>query len=60
MSTIVLKKSEDIDKLKSKMESARKEIQGLDAKKYSGVIQLKEDPVKYQKRIREEWNGKSD
>lgn len=60
MKTVILKKSEDIDKLKSKMESARKEISGLDAEKYSGVIQLREDPVKYQKRIREEWDGNSD
>ncbi|HEX6983206.1 MAG TPA: hypothetical protein VF181_10635 [Balneolaceae bacterium] len=60
MSITVLKKGEDIAELKSKMKSAREDIKGLDAKKYLGVIELKEDPVKYQKRIREEWNGNSD
>lgn len=60
MSVIILKKGEDIDKLKSKMNDARKKMQGLNAQKYTGVIKLKEDPVSYQKRIRKEWNGNSD
>lgn len=60
MNVVVLKKSEDVDKLKSRMESARSKMPGFDAKKHSGVIQLKEDPMEYQKRIRKEWNGTSD
>lgn len=60
MSTVILKKNEDIGKLKSKMNAARKKMKGLDAKKYSGVVKLKEDPVRYQNRVRSEWNGNSD
>lgn len=28
----------------------------LQAKKHSGVIKLREDPLQYQKRVRDEWN----
>ena len=28
---------------------------GLDAKKYSGVIKLKEDPLAIQRKLRNEW-----
>jgi hypothetical protein len=28
----------------------------LKASKYCGVLQLREDPLVYQKRIRDEWN----
>jgi hypothetical protein len=27
----------------------------LDAKKYSGIIKLEEDPIEIQKRLRNEW-----
>jgi len=60
MSVVILKKGEDINKLKSKMNAAREKMKGLNAKKYSGVIKLTEDPIAYQKRMRSEWNGNSD
>jgi hypothetical protein len=52
---IKLKKDESIKELKAKLKNAQKNMMGIDAKKYSGVIKLKEDPVKYQKKMRNEW-----
>lgn len=43
----VKKKLESVLKAKSKG--------GLNAKKYLGVIKLKEDPMLIQKRLRDEW-----
>ncbi|TYP93418.1 hypothetical protein LX73_1122 [Fodinibius salinus] len=53
---ISLKKSEDIEQLKETLDFAQNIIDGISARKYSGTITLKEDPVAYQKRIRDEWN----
>ncbi len=53
---INLKKDESIEQLKEKFYGAQQKNRGLDAKKYSGVINIQEDPVEYQKRIRNEWN----
>lgn len=53
---INLKKDENIKQLKEKLENAQINMKGIDAKKYSGTITLKEDPVEYQKRMRSEWN----
>jgi len=33
-----------------------KPIKIFDAKKFAGKIQWNEDPVAYQKRVRDEWN----
>ena len=33
----------------------RKKKKSIDLKKYCGVIELKEDPLKLQKKLREEW-----
>ncbi len=30
-------------------------LKGLDAKKYCGKLKIKEDPLKIQKRLRNEW-----
>lgn len=53
---ITLKKDENVEQLKKKLQSAQKNTGGIDAYKYSDTITLKEDPLKYQKRIRNEWN----
>jgi hypothetical protein len=37
-----------LEKLKSR--------KGLDAKKYCGVIKLKENPLTIQKKVRDEWS----
>jgi hypothetical protein len=42
-------------KLKSK-KSASKKLTREKLKKYAGSIQLSTDPLKYQKKIRSEWN----
>jgi hypothetical protein len=33
-----------------------KKKKSIDIKKYCGVIVLKEDPIKLQKKLRDEWN----
>ncbi|MBV6441370.1 MAG: hypothetical protein EPGJADBJ_03054 [Saprospiraceae bacterium] len=43
---------EEIKKALERLPSGKR----LQAKKYSGAIKLREDPLKYQKRIRDEWN----
>ena len=44
----------EIEAIEKKLYS-RKSSTGLDAKKYNGVIKLKEDPLKIQKKMRDEW-----
>lgn len=39
-----------LDKLYQNIQS-----KGVNVKKYCGIIQLKEDPLSYQKRVRSEW-----
>lgn len=57
MITIIKKlaKKKDLDKL-LKSSTAQKPRKLLDAKKYYGTIKLDEDPVKIQRRLRNEWN----
>jgi hypothetical protein len=45
------KEIEKINKQLSQIPSRKK----LDAKKYCGVIKLKEDPLAIQKKLRDEW-----
>jgi hypothetical protein len=45
------KEMEEINKKLSRMPSRKK----LDARKYCGVIKLKDDPLVIQKRLRDEW-----
>ena len=35
--------------------AANKQRKSLDAKKYFGILKLKEDPVKIQRKLRNEW-----
>jgi hypothetical protein len=53
MVTIIKKGSnrKEIQKKLSKIKSKKR----LDAKKYCGTVILKEDPVKIQKKLRNEW-----
>jgi hypothetical protein len=51
---LVLKKGAN----KKEMESISKKLPkkaGVDTKKYSGLIKLKEDPLDIQKKMRDEW-----
>lgn len=53
--TIILKKGqhlEDVLPKKTLVEGIKK----LNAKKYVGVLNLKEDPLEIQKRMRNEWD----
>ncbi len=55
---LVLKKGaskKEIEAIEKKL-FRRKAKSGFDAKKYNGVIRLKEDAMEIQKRLRNEWD----
>ena len=56
MTVITLKKNEIKKITEKKVRHAEKQRKGLNAKQYCGKIRLKEDPLTYQRRIRDEWN----
>jgi hypothetical protein len=56
--TLILRKGaskEEIKKINTKLSKSRKNKKGFDAFKYCGVIELTEDPLTIQKRLRDEW-----
>jgi hypothetical protein len=57
MATVIkLKRDASEEELKKIQEQvARETKKGFDAYKYCGVIKLTEDPLEFQKRIRDEW-----
>jgi len=50
----VIKKGSSRSSIKKSLEKL-KSHKGIDAKKHSGVITLKETPLTIQKKIRDEW-----
>jgi uncharacterized protein (UPF0335 family) len=54
---LVLKKDagkKEIDQIDKKIYQ-QKSIKGFDAKKYNGVLKIKDDPLKIQNKLRNEW-----
>ena len=54
--TIVLNKNagkEEVNKLLNTLKNAKKK--GFNARKYSGILNFKTDPVKIQRELRNEW-----
>jgi len=54
---LILKKGaskKDIEAIEKKLYK-EKTLSGFNAKKYNGIIKLKEDPLAIQKRLRNEW-----
>ena len=45
---------DNMNELLKKLEK-RKRLKGVDAKKYCGVLKLKEDALELQKSLRDEW-----
>jgi len=60
MSMITIRKHEDVLEIRSRMLRGLKGVKALSVKKYSGRLKLKEDPMDYQKRVRQEWNEHTD
>jgi len=54
MSIIILKNKQKKEKAQNVINRVKQE-KGLEAKKYCGKINLKQDPLLYQKRMRNEW-----
>jgi len=44
-----------IEKILEKLKR-KKASEGIDAYKYCGIIELHEDPVEYQRKVRNEWD----
>lgn len=53
---IHLRKDETIEQLHKKLQRAQKNLKGINTGKYSGSIAINEDPIAYQKKMRNEWN----
>ena len=55
--TITIKKGDSIEKINKQLTKLGKKAskKGLDAMKFCGTINLKEDPLEIQKRMRDEW-----
>jgi hypothetical protein len=51
---LVLKKGASKKEMDSIAEKLRT-VKGVDTKKYSGTIKLREDPLAIQKKMRDEW-----
>ena len=53
MRSITIKKADKKQAYSRKLEQVK--MKGLDAKKYCGKLTIREDPVKLQRRLRDEW-----
>lgn len=51
---VVIKKDSSKQEIKEALQKIQKR-KGFDAKKYLGIIKLKEDPLTIQKKMRDEW-----
>ncbi len=60
MGMITIQKDENIRKIRSRMMRGLRSVKALSVQKYSGRLTLKEDPMAYQKRVRQEWNEHTD
>lgn len=57
---VIIKKSTSKKRLKALLKKAKPaKRKGLDAKKFSGKLKLKEDPLAVQKRLRAEWDERA-
>lgn len=45
----------EIEAIERKLYRERRASTGFNAKKYNGVLKLKEDPLSIQKKLRDEW-----
>jgi len=54
----ILKKGTSRSRIEKILEKLKrnKSSNGIDAYKYCGIIKLKEDPLVYQRRMRDEWD----
>jgi hypothetical protein len=54
--SVVVKKKSPGKRIKRLLKKARtKRTEGFDAKRFNGALKLKGDPVKVQRKLRDEW-----
>ncbi len=51
----IIKRGSTKEEINSQLEQRNKKHKGIDLKKYFGSIKLREDPIKLQKKWRNEW-----
>jgi hypothetical protein len=57
---VIIKKTTSLKRLKALLKKAKPaRRKGLDARKFSGKLKLKEDPLVIQKRLRAEWDERA-
>lgn len=52
MGNIIIKKDENANNIKRRMQDELKSLKAFNSKKFIGKLKLKEEPLSYQKRIR--------
>jgi len=55
MGMITIRRHEDVLEVRNRMSHGLMNEKALSVKKYSGMLKLKEEPMVYQKRVRQEW-----
>ena len=56
MGMITIRSHEDVLEIRGRMLHVLRKVKTLSVKKYSGMLKLKEEPMAYQNRVRQEWN----
>ncbi len=58
MRVVSIGKNEDIVKVKNRVKNI-KSVKAFPAKRFLGKLKLADDPIVYQKQVREEWDESS-
>lgn len=54
--SVAVKKKSPSSRMKTVLKKSRtKKTEGFDAKRFNGALKLKGDPVKIQRKLRDEW-----
>lgn len=56
--TVVIKKGDSIDRIRKKLSKLKGKGKKFPAHKFLGLIKIDEDPVKIQRRLRDEWKSR--
>ena len=58
MEALTIKRGQSSKSIKERLETwvSKRKQKGINAKKHSGVIKLKKDPLEIQKTMRDEWD----
>lgn len=60
MAKVTIRQKDGIQEIRSRIRQNLRQLKALSAKRYSGTVRLKEEPLAYQRRMRQEWDEHSD